>query len=87
MYEVEFRPQATQDFEKLDRAVADRLLKKLRWLAQNFDSIKPESLTGPFAHLFKLRVGNYRVIYEINFQKKALVVRIIGHRREVYDQP
>jgi len=40
MYQVEFRPRAARDSEKLDQVVADRLLNKLRWLAENFDSVK-----------------------------------------------
>lgn len=87
MYQVEFRPRAAQDFEKLDQGVADRLLKKLRWLAENFDSVKPEPLTGAFSGLFKLRVGDYRVIYQANRGEKVLTVRLVGHRREIYDQP
>ncbi|MGD0698108.1 MAG: type II toxin-antitoxin system RelE/ParE family toxin [Terriglobia bacterium] len=87
MYQVRFRPNAAQDFEKLDPVVAGRLLKKLRWLAENFDSLKPEPLTGPFTGLLKLRVGDHRVIYQADREKKALTVRLVGHRREVYDQP
>ena len=87
MYQVEFRPPAAQDFEKLDQAVAARLLKKLRWLAENFDSIKPEPLTGPFTGLLKLRVGDYRIIYQTDREKKVLTVRLVGHRREIYNQP
>ncbi len=87
MYQVEFRPRAAQDFEKLDPEVADRLLKKLRWLAENFDSVKPETLTGAFSGLLKLRVGDYRVIYQANREKRVLTVRLVGHRREIYDQP
>lgn len=87
MYQVEFRPRAVQDFEKLDQVVAARLLKKLRWLAENFESIKPESLTGPFSGLLKLRVGDYRVIYQANRENKVLIVQLLGHRREVYDLP
>jgi mRNA interferase RelE/StbE len=86
MYQVEFRPRAAQEFENLDDVVADRLLKKLRWLAENFDSLKPEPLTGPFTGLFKLRVGDYRVIYQADREKKVLTVRLVGHRREIYDQ-
>ena len=49
MYQIEFRPRAAQDFENLDEVVAGRVLKKLRWLAENFDSIKPENpWRGPF---------------------------------------
>jgi mRNA interferase RelE/StbE len=78
MLRVEFRPRAAQDFQKLDQAVADRVLKKLRWLAENFDSVKPEPLTGPFTGLFKLRVGDYRVIYRPNREKEVLTVRLVG---------
>ncbi len=87
MYQVEFRPRAARDFENLDQVVADRLLNKLRWLAENFDSVKPEHLTGPFTGLFKLRMGDYRVIYQADREKRLLTVRLVGHRREIYDQP
>ena len=87
MYQIEFRPRAAQDFENLDDVVASRVLKKLRWLAENFDSIKPEPLAGPFSSLLKLRVGDYRVIYQANREKKVLTIRLLGHRREIYHQP
>jgi mRNA interferase RelE/StbE len=87
MYQVEFRPRAAQDLENLDQVVADRVLKKLHWLAQNLDSVKPEPLAGPFSGLFKLRVGDYRIIYQANREKKVLTVRLVGHRRDIYDQP
>jgi len=87
MYQVEFRPRAAKDFEDLDESVADRVLKKLRWLAENFDSIRPEPLAGVFSGLFKLRVGDHRVIYQADREKKLLTVRLVGHRRDIYDQP
>ncbi len=87
MYQVEFRPKAAQDFDNLDQVVAGRLLKKLRWLAEDFDSLRPESLTGPFSGLLKMRVGDYRVIYQVNREKKLLTVRLVGHRREIYERP
>jgi mRNA interferase RelE/StbE len=87
MYQVEFRPKAARDFENLDQAVADRVLKKLRWLAKNFDSLRPEPLSRYFSGLFKLRVGDYRIIYQANREKKVLTVRLVGHRREIYAEP
>ncbi|MFZ0963604.1 MAG: type II toxin-antitoxin system mRNA interferase toxin, RelE/StbE family [Terriglobia bacterium] len=62
MYQVEFRPKAAGDFAKLDQIVADRVLKRLRWLDENFDSLRPESLTAPFSGLLKLRVGDYGAV-------------------------
>jgi len=87
MYQVEFRPRAAQDIENLDLVVAERVLKRLRWLAENFDSLKPEPLTGLFTGLFKLCVGDYRIIYEANREEKLLTVQLVGHRREIYHQP
>ncbi len=66
--------------------LAGRVLKKLRWLAENFDSINPEPLAGPFSGLFKLCVGDYRVIYQAHREKNVLTVRLVGHRREIYIQ-
>ncbi len=86
MYQVVFRPRAAQEFENLDEVVAGRVLKKLRRLAENFDSMKPEPLAGPFSGLFKLRVGDYRVIYQVNRENRVLTVRLVGHRREIYLQ-
>jgi len=86
MYQVEFRPRAAEEFERLDQVVAARVLRKLRWLAENFDSVKVEPLTGPLTGLFKLRVGDYRVIYQADRENKVLTVRLVGHRREIYDQ-
>lgn len=63
MYEIEFQPHAVKDLERLDRAVAGRILRKIRWLVANFDSLNPEPLAGELEGLLKLRVGDYRVIY------------------------
>jgi mRNA interferase RelE/StbE len=87
MYQVEFRPRAAQEFENLDEAIAGRVLRKLRWLAENFDSVTPDPLVGPFSGLFKLRVGDYRVIYQANREKKVLTILLVGHRSEIYNRP
>jgi mRNA interferase RelE/StbE len=87
MYQVKFWPRATRDIDKLDDVVAARVLKRIRWLAENFDLVNPESLTGEFAGLHKLRVGDYRVIYQADREKKMITILLIGHRREIYNQP
>jgi len=61
-YKIEIRPEAVKDLEQLDSTVARRILKKLNWLKENFDLIVPEPLSGEFKGLYKLRVGNYRVV-------------------------
>ena len=64
-YRADFLDQAVRDLGQLDKVVASRIRRKLRWLCSNLDSITPEALTSELTGLFKLRVGDYRVLYEI----------------------
>ena len=84
MYQVVFTPDAEADLARLDTPVAQRVLKKLRWLAQNLDVITPEGLTGQWQGVFKLRVGDYRVLYTFDRTQQKVVVHFVRHRREVY---
>jgi len=45
------------DLEDLDQRIAERVLKRVSWLARNFDRVVPEPLSGEFRGTFKLRVG------------------------------
>lgn len=85
MYEVELTPQASDDLGRLDRTIAQRVLNRIRWLAENFEALVPEPLTGPWRGVFKLRVGNYRALY--TFGAGRIVIRSVGHRSEVYKLP
>ncbi len=46
MYEVEFTANAESDLDRLGAPIAQRVLTRLRWLAENFDAIRPEALRG-----------------------------------------
>ena len=48
--------------------------------------IKPEALVGPLLGLSKLRMGDYRVVYEADRENRLITVHLIGHRREIYRQ-
>mgnify|MGYP005849332721 CR=1 FL=1 len=84
MYQVEFTSNAEADLARLDVPVAQRVLKRLRWLAENFEAITPEALTGQWQGVFKLRVGDYRVLYTCDKAQQKIVVHFVRHRREVY---
>jgi len=84
MAQVEFTESAQNDLARLDKPIAQRVLKKLRWLAENFEVVTPEALTGQWQGVFKLRVGDYRVLYTSDLEKQKIIVRFVRHRREVY---
>lgn len=83
-YSVRFLDQAVDDLARLDEVIARRILKRLDWLQANIETIVPGRLTGQFAGLNKLRVGDYRVIYQVLQEELVIVIRAIGHRRDVY---
>jgi mRNA interferase RelE/StbE len=84
MYRVSFLKDAVRDMEKLDKARARRITRKINWLAKNAAGIQPEGLRGRLAGLAKIREGDYRIVYEIIHAEEILVIHFIGHRSEVY---
>lgn len=84
-YALEFRPDAEQDLKNLDRSVAQRLLTRLKWLVENFESVAPEQLSGKdLRGIFKFRVGDYRILYTADQMRRVLSIHRIGHRSEIY---
>ena len=86
-FEIEFDPEAVQDLKKLDRPVQQRLVGFLRQRVAALDNPRDigEALTGPkLGSYWKYRVGDWRIICDI--QDRRVVVRVlrIGNRREVY---
>jgi mRNA interferase RelE/StbE len=57
-------------------------VKRVAWLSENFRRIVLEPLGGEFKGAYKLRVGDWRVIYTV--EGDVIVIRFVGHRREVY---
>lgn len=84
MYRIRIIQAATRDLERLDKPVARRIAGRINWLAENLDSIKPESLTADLAGFYKFRVGDYRIVYEILGGENVIVIHQIEHRSEVY---
>ena len=64
-YLVNFTPQAEKDLACLDKIVAQKIVNKIDWLSQNIENIFPIALKGKFKDKYKLRVGDWRVIYSI----------------------
>ena len=83
-YRVEFTDTAEDDLSRLDSNVAQQVLDKLRWLADNAESVRHKALTVQFKGAFGLRVGDYRAIYTHNRTERRVVVHFVRHRSQVY---
>ena len=84
MYRFDFTAGAERELDHLDSLTRTRILKRLKRLGENADVIQHEELSGPLSDLFKLRVGDYRVLYDMIESENLIVVHQIGHRSEVY---
>lgn len=84
MYRVTFVPRVERDLKLLDRPVRLRILRKIEWLAENLESLSLETLAGQWRGMYKLRVGDYRVIYTLDPARELLIVHAVGHRSRVY---
>jgi len=84
MYSLQILDSAARDLANLDKSIARRIVSRLKWLAENFDSAHHISLTGELSEFYKFRVGDYRVLYQILEDEKIILIHAIGHRREVY---
>lgn len=80
-----YTDEAKDDLEnKLDSQISNRIKTKLNWLFKNFDDITPLSLGGDWSGFFKLRVGDYRAIYDVDWKNKNLLVIAVDHRSKIY---
>lgn len=84
MYTVRILKGASRELARLDKPIARRIAARIHWLAENLDNAKPTALKGELAGLYKLREGDYRIIYEMIRNEKVILIHSIGHRREIY---
>jgi len=76
-YTVEFLPEAIVDLEALTSSIQERILRKIRWLSENFDQVSPQALSADLSGLFKLRVGDYRIIYSFDTEVQCLTIHLV----------
>jgi mRNA interferase RelE/StbE len=82
-YEIEFQPSVRKDLRKLSPDNASRILPKIEELAT--DPFPPQStkLKGS-EHLYRIRVGDYRIVYAVDPVILKILIYYVRHRREVY---
>ncbi len=82
--ELRFLSSAFAELSALDSREIRRIVRRLARFADNFDDMRPERLAGALSDLYKFRVGDYRVLYQLFEDGDAILIHQIGHRREIY---
>jgi mRNA interferase RelE/StbE len=83
IYQVIFARSARQELEELPQRVAERILARIEALAENPRPRGCRKLHGP-SQLWRLRVGEYRVIYAVDDSKRTVDILVIRHRSDAY---
>jgi mRNA interferase RelE/StbE len=81
-YKVIFTKSVKKDFRKIPKLEVSKILYEIEELAKNPRSSKTKKLKGE--KLYRLRVGNYRVIYDIQDYLMLIFVVKLGHRSDIY---
>lgn len=83
MYEIRITPSAYRQLKKLPDFVKDRIVDKVFLLEKDPKPQNSKKLSG-WTSLYRLRIGDYRVIYEVHNSQKSVVILKCMHRREIY---
>lgn len=81
-YEIELRPAAVRALKRIDRQDRGRIRGAIALLAADPRPPGAKALRGRDG--FRIRVGNYRIIYTVENERLLVVVVALGHRRDVY---
>lgn len=83
-YQISFGKKAEKQFTKLPRATQVRLMQKIDMLAINPRPSGVTKLSGEEA-IYRIRDGDYRIVYSIQDTALMVLVVKIGHRRDIYN--
>lgn len=83
MYNVLTERRAERDLEDLDHQIFRRVIARIEALADNPPPFGSEKIKGSKSD-YRIRVGNWRALYEVDDRNKIVKVFRVKHRREAY---
>jgi mRNA interferase RelE/StbE len=81
-YRLEVKRSAAKEIADLPKADCQRVVAKIKQLASDPRAHGCEKLSG--AEKYRIRQGDYRILYEINDSTKSVIIVKVGNRKEVY---
>lgn len=82
-YRIELKPSAARQLEALPRELQRRIARKIDRLAEDPRQAGSNKLSG-LDDLYRVRVSDYRIIYQSRDEVLLVLVVKIGHRKDVY---
>ncbi len=85
MYTIEYDKAAVKTLEKISKRDKISILEAIEELAKNPRPSGLKNLRGRYNGYYRIRCGNFRIIYEIHDKQLRILVVKIGDRKDVYD--
>ena len=82
-YKVTFKPSVEKDLRSLPQSSLKRIFKHIDGLKNNPFGRQSKKLSGA-EQLYRVRIGDYRVIYEVDKDNRQIIIQYVRHRRDVY---
>ena len=84
IWKIEITGEAEKELSRIDKPATKRIIRYLRERVSVDPRSLGKSLRGDLSGLWRYRVGDYRVICELYYEKVSVLVIRIGHRKDVY---
>ena len=84
MYNISIKPTALKELEKVPKAYAIKIRNSIDKLAQDPRPPGVKKLKGTDENLYRVRFGDYRIIYSVEDEIQIIEVTRIGHRKYIY---
>jgi mRNA interferase RelE/StbE len=81
-YELLLRPSVEKDLKKIPAADLRKILARIETLRENPRPVGCAKLSGE--EYYRVRQGDYRIVYEIEDNRLIVIVVKVGHRRDIY---
>ena len=82
-YSLCYKPSVEKDLQSIPRPIVGRIIERVERLPSNPFPPQSAKLQGA-ERLYRLRVGDYRIVYKVNTDAMHIIVQYVRHRREVY---
>jgi mRNA interferase RelE/StbE len=83
VYEIFIEKKAEKDLRRLPKNYQNKIIQKILNLKDNPKPIEARKITSS-ENYYRVRVGDYRIIYEINYKEKRINIFRVRHRKEAY---
>jgi mRNA interferase RelE/StbE len=82
-FRIEWKKSTRKDLRKLPSSTTDKIVEAVENLAENPFPHGVEKLSGS-EHAYRIRLGDYRIVYEVVTESKLVEIQRVRHRKDVY---